>query len=102
MQVALGPTAPLEADKNAEAAVEKRREALTELRAWYDDWASTAKAVVKKKGNLVRLGLATRKAPTKKAKPASKPAPVVAKPAAEPAKASGEPAKANGESAKPS
>ncbi|APR75031.1 Hypothetical protein A7982_00377 [Minicystis rosea] len=40
-----------------------------ELRAWYDEWSTTARAVVKKRVYLIRLGLATRKAPVRKQKP---------------------------------
>jgi hypothetical protein len=45
----------------AASSVEKRTEALRELRAWYNDWASTARAVVTRRDYLIRLGLARRK-----------------------------------------
>ena len=47
---------------------EERAEALTKLRDWYDEWAGTARAVVKKKSYRIRLGLANRKTPVRKAK----------------------------------
>ena len=36
------------------------------LKEWYDDWSSIARAVVKKRSNLIKLGLATRRKPKKK------------------------------------
>lgn len=66
VDVALGPTSPLpeaaEPQQNA-----RRREALVKLRGWYDEWSATARAVIKKRGYLIRLGLASRKAPRRKA-----------------------------------
>ncbi|XYH96374.1 hypothetical protein ACMHYB_52790 [Sorangium sp. So ce1128] len=60
--VALGPTSPLpEQTELPETA--RRREALSKLRGWFDEWSTTARAVVKKRGYLIRLGLANRKAP---------------------------------------
>jgi hypothetical protein len=38
-----------------------RLEALTALRAWYVDWAETARIVLSRRDHLIRLGLATRK-----------------------------------------
>lgn len=83
VHVALGPTSALPANLEGEAAGQSRKEALAELRAWYDDWASSAKAVVKKRAYLIRLGLATRKSPTKKkkAKPPQRAAAAPEKPA---------------------
>ncbi|WP_437779169.1 hypothetical protein [Sorangium sp. So ce1097] len=83
VDVALGPTSPLpETPDLPEAA--RRREALVKLRGWFDEWATTARAVVKKRGYLIRLGLASRKAPQRK--PATTPATPVtpAKPTATP------------------
>ncbi len=40
---------------------EKRREALIALKLWFDEWSSIAHAVVKKRGHLIRLGLASRR-----------------------------------------
>ncbi|WP_437305991.1 hypothetical protein [Sorangium sp. So ce388] len=63
--VALGPTSPLpEQAELPETA--RRREALSKLRGWFDEWSTTARAVVKKRGYLIRLGLANRKAPQRK------------------------------------
>lgn len=67
-KVALGPTDVLP-DAPVSPTPEARHDALVALRDWYEEWATTAKAVVKKKGYRIRLGLATRKPPTKKAKP---------------------------------
>ncbi|WP_437334141.1 hypothetical protein [Sorangium sp. So ce394] len=66
VDVALGPTSPLpEQTELPETA--RRREALVKLRGWFDEWSTTARAVVKKRGYLIRLGLANRKAPQRKA-----------------------------------
>ena len=48
----------------------ERIAALKQARAWYDDWADVARAVIKRRDYLIRLGLAKRKAPKKKAPPA--------------------------------
>ncbi|WP_437722862.1 hypothetical protein [Sorangium sp. So ce861] len=77
VDVALGPTSPLpEQTELPEAA--RRREALVKLRGWFDEWSTTARAVIKKRSYLIRLGLASRKAPRRK------PATTPAKPAAPP------------------
>ncbi|WP_437723204.1 hypothetical protein [Sorangium sp. So ce861] len=39
---------------------------LVKLRGWFDEWSTTARAVIKKRGYLIRLGLANRKAPQRK------------------------------------
>jgi hypothetical protein len=65
VDVALGPTEPLP-EAPAPAAKTSRRDALIKLRAWYDEWAATAKAVVDKRGYRIRLGLASRKPPARK------------------------------------
>lgn len=81
VQVALGPTSILPAATTAQGLLEQRNTALVALRAWYDEWASTAKTVIKKRGHLIRLGLATRKKAVKKAKkPATPAAPVTGTP----------------------
>jgi hypothetical protein len=41
--------------------IQKRRERLVALRRWYEDWAATARAVVRKRQYLIRLGLGRRK-----------------------------------------
>ena len=40
---------------------EARIDALRALRAWYTDWAETARAVLTRRDHLIRVGLATRK-----------------------------------------
>ena len=67
VDVALGPTATLP-DGVATQTPEARVQALTKLRDWYEEWAATARAVVKKKGYRIRLGLATRKVGVRKPK----------------------------------
>jgi hypothetical protein len=73
VEVALGPTSVLpdgvDAGQEARAA---RREKLVGLRQWYDEWATAARALVKKRGHLIRVGLAQRKV---KAKPVQPPPP---------------------------
>jgi hypothetical protein len=66
VEAALGPTAPL--DEASGDGGDERRAALTALRGWFDEWAAAARAVVKKKSHLIRLGLANRKSPEAKAK----------------------------------
>lgn len=49
-------------DPKAEARQEKAYLAsLVALRAWYEDWSDTARAVIKRRDHLIRLGLAQRK-----------------------------------------
>ena len=67
VNVALGPTATLP-DQPADQTPEARVQALTKLRDWYDEWAATARAVVKKKSYRIRLGLASRKTAVRKPK----------------------------------
>ena len=67
VNIALGPTATLPTPPATQTR-EERAEALTKLRDWYDEWAGTARAVVKKKSYRIRLGLANRKTPVRKAK----------------------------------
>ncbi|WP_433929511.1 hypothetical protein AB3662_37825 [Sorangium cellulosum] len=71
VDVALGPTSVLPpAAELPEAA--RPREALSRLRGWFDEW-TTARAVVKKRGYLIRLGLANHKAPQRRAPSAPPP-----------------------------
>lgn len=70
VDVALGPTSTLPEAPSAQTP-EQRTQALTALREWYDEWAATARAVVKKKAYRIRIGIATRKPPTRKAAGAS-------------------------------
>lgn len=67
VNVALGPTATLP-DGPGVQTPEARVQALTKLRDWYEEWAATARAVVKKKGYRIRLGLAARKVGVRKPK----------------------------------
>jgi hypothetical protein len=66
VDVALGAsfTPPPAPRPQAEGA--RRRAALRELRAWFDEWSSTAKAVLKQRNHRIRLGLASRKPPTRR------------------------------------
>lgn len=59
VDLALGPTAPL--DALAPPDNDARLRKLGNLRGWFDEWAETARAVVKKRAYLIRLGLASRK-----------------------------------------
>ena len=45
----------------AEESSNTRQEALRELRAWYEDWPETARAVIKRRDLLILLGLAHRR-----------------------------------------
>jgi hypothetical protein len=60
VKLALGPTEALDA-LPVEDGVDERLAKLAELKGWYDEWAATARAVVKKRVYLIRLGLAQRK-----------------------------------------
>ncbi|WP_437673654.1 hypothetical protein [Sorangium sp. So ce131] len=66
VDVALGPTSPLPPQAEIPETT-RRHEALSRLRGWFDEWSTTARAVIKKRGYLIRLGLASRKAPQRKA-----------------------------------
>jgi hypothetical protein len=62
VEVALAPTATLDpAPEHDAQRTEQRKSALTDLKDWYEEWASTARSVVKKRGYLIRMGLANRK-----------------------------------------
>lgn len=64
VDVALGPTAALpDQSSEAEGAWRDKRIA---LKRWYDEMAAAAKAKIKKRSYLIRLGLASRKTPSKK------------------------------------
>jgi len=68
VKVALGNTASMEGRPAAEAArLARRRDAQRALKGWFDEWSSTARAVIPQRGHLIRLGLAKRKSPTAKA-----------------------------------
>ncbi len=55
-ELAMSPEAAQSTTPNLEA----RRQKLVELRAWYDEWATATRTVVKKRAHLIRLGLAKR------------------------------------------
>ena len=59
VDVAFGPTEVLSEIPQADPEV--LRANMTTLKEWYDDWATTAKAVIKKRHYLIRLGLAKPK-----------------------------------------
>lgn len=68
VEVALRPTTALAdppQDEGARAAA--RIQALTALKDWYEEWATAARTVVKKRSYLIRMGLASRKSPRKDA-----------------------------------
>jgi hypothetical protein len=49
--------------KIAEQEEATRLEALSNLYAWYREWAEVARATIKRRDHLIRLGLASRRAP---------------------------------------
>ena len=60
--IAIGQSAEFPVELEPEAAVEgERMEALRELRAWYEDWAETARSVVSRRDHLILMGLAHRR-----------------------------------------
>ena len=67
VEVALGSTGPLAAPGVANDPA-LRRERLLALKLWYNEWATTARAVIRKRVYLIRMGLASRRR-SKKAKP---------------------------------
>jgi hypothetical protein len=69
-------------DVVAPAETDARVEALRALRAWYTDWAETARTVLTRRDHLIRVGLATRKRTQTPAPPAV--TPVVPSPAVAP------------------
>ncbi|MBI4705938.1 MAG: hypothetical protein HY744_33005 [Deltaproteobacteria bacterium] len=60
VELALAPTGLVDAPPGADPT--ERRAKLVALKAWYSEWAETARALVKKRAHLIRLGLATRRA----------------------------------------
>jgi hypothetical protein len=60
VDVALGPTTPLP-EALAQDHQARRREVLIQLRDWFEEWSTTARAVVKKRSYLIRMGLASRR-----------------------------------------
>ncbi len=59
VETALGPTTPLEQTRAAHD--EARRKALLELKLWVNEWSAVARASIKKRSYLIRLGLANRR-----------------------------------------
>jgi hypothetical protein len=59
VNIALGPTEAAEIPTEPVQNIE-RRQALLKLKLWYNEWSSVAHATIKKRANLIRLGLATR------------------------------------------
>jgi hypothetical protein len=60
VKLALGPTETIDVPPT-EATDDRRAHRLAALKGWYDEWATTARAVIKKRMYLIRLGLAQRK-----------------------------------------
>ncbi|MEZ4393369.1 MAG: hypothetical protein R3A48_19965 [Polyangiales bacterium] len=67
---ALGPAEALPAPDTS--AHDARREALSALRAWFDEWSAVARAEVTRRDHLILLGLVARRRPKK---PAPEPIP---------------------------
>jgi hypothetical protein len=66
---ASAPVAPiLDAPKLPSASDEERRETLRQLWIWYREWSETARGLIKRRDQLILLGLAKRKKPEKKKK----------------------------------
>ena len=63
VSLALGPTEPLPELKLTVDPAERRR-CLTELKLWYEDWSQTARALIHKRSQLIRLGLAQSRSPS--------------------------------------
>lgn len=59
--VELAQRAPTEFPETPSEREQRRLEALAELRAWYDDWSATARAVIQRRDYLIMLGLASRR-----------------------------------------
>jgi hypothetical protein len=77
---AQGVAPPTEEDPNTPALTQS--EALTGLKAWFDDWSATAHAVLTKRGDLIKLGLAKRLTTKSAAAAPTPPAPTPAIPVA--------------------
>lgn len=64
--VAIATTAAKTEEEASDAANEPpSNEALLRLHAWYGEWSEVARAVIKRRDHLIRLGLAKRKKTTK-------------------------------------
>jgi len=74
LKKAQSPTA-VGATPSDDAAEKTRLEALAALKAWYDEWAEIAHAVIRRRDHLIRLGLAQRRQAGAKAEPAPAPTP---------------------------
>lgn len=59
VDLALAPT-PVLPKVETEGEAERRRQKLTSLKLWFDDWSATARTVVTKRNYLIRMGLASR------------------------------------------
>ncbi|MFO0577794.1 MAG: hypothetical protein U1A78_27625 [Polyangia bacterium] len=59
----------------SEAQAEARLQALVDLRAWYDEWAETARVIIKRRDQLIRLGLARRRSAEDGPEPEPEPEP---------------------------
>ena len=62
VDLALGPTEPPPEQKHSVDPAARRRHRAA-LKLWCDDWSSTARALIRKRGHLFRLGLAMRRSP---------------------------------------
>ncbi|MBI5479471.1 MAG: hypothetical protein HY906_11475 [Deltaproteobacteria bacterium] len=60
VETALGPTPPLAAMPGPDPA---RQDKLIALKLAFDEWATAARTVITKRSYLIRLGLASRRAP---------------------------------------
>lgn len=60
VNIALGPTEAMDLPKEPTQNVE-RRNSLLKLKLWYNEWSSVAHATVKKRSQLIRMGLANRR-----------------------------------------
>jgi hypothetical protein len=69
--MALSPTTTVPAPSTADQA--ERRRALVALRAWFDEWASSARVVLTKRAHRIRMGLATRRSPAKRGETPAEP-----------------------------
>ncbi len=63
VHVALGP-ADAPATTPPAPVPSQRRERLVALKLWYNEWATTAHAVIRKRNHLIRMGLASRRPPS--------------------------------------
>lgn len=65
---------PTQAPADDKSDADARQEALSALRAWFDEWSETARVVIKRRDQLIRLGLAQRRSGTGKEEPEPTPA----------------------------